>query len=86
MMDQTEEVLSVLRNMKKKSNGPLPLRVIFKSLIEERICDSSKSVSDCLKRLKKMGKIRTLNTGVDIELLEEVKIDYVQSSLSPFGK
>jgi len=84
-LDQIENVLNVLRKMKKKSNGPLPLRAIFKSLIDERICDSSKTVSECLRSLNKMGKIRTLNTGVDIELLEEIKAKYVQASL-PFRR
>jgi len=85
-MDQVEEVLNVLRKMKRKSLGPLPLRNIFKSLMDERICDSNKSVSDCLKTLKKMGKIRVVNTGVDIELLENVKVEYTQSSLMPLRK
>jgi len=84
-VDQIEEVLSVLRRMKKRENGPLPLRTIFRSLIDERICDSSKTVSECLRTLNKMGKIRTLNTGVDIELLEEIKAKYVQASL-PFRR
>ena len=85
-MGQIEDVLNVLRNMKKKHNGPLPLQSIFKSLIEERVCKSSKSVSDCLKDLQRMGKIKAINTGVDIELLEEIRVEYIQSSLNPLGK
>lgn len=85
-MDQMEEVLDVLRKLKKRYDGPLPLRDIFKMLMDDCVCDSSRSVSQCLKRLSGEGKIRTVNSGVDIELLEEVKIEYVQSSLAPFGK
>lgn len=85
-MEQIEEVLEMLRSMKRRHGGPLALRAIFKSLIEERVCDSSKSVSDCLKKLQIIGKIRSVNSGVDIELLEDVKQEYVQASLSPFGK
>ena len=85
-MDQMEEVLDVLRNLKRRYYGPLPLREIFKQLIDDRVCDSAKSVSDCLKKLRVEGKIRTVNTGVDIELLEKVHIEYVQESLIPFGR
>lgn len=85
-MDQIEEVLQVLRKLKRKYNGPLPLREIFRSLMDDSVCDSNISISECLKRLRVEGKIRTVNSGVDIELLEEVKIEYVQSSLMPFRK
>jgi hypothetical protein len=78
---EAEEVLDVLRGMKKKNNGPLQLKDVFKSVIGKGICDSSKSVSDCLRQLQRTGKIRTLNRGVNIELLEEVRAEYVQSSL-----
>jgi hypothetical protein len=77
----TEEVLDVLRGMKKKNNGPLQLKDVFKRVLGKGICDSSKSVSDCLRQLQRDGKVRTLNRGVDIELLEEVRAEYVQSSL-----
>jgi len=76
-----EEVLDVLRGMKKKNNGPLQLKDVFKRVLGKGICDSSKSVSDCLRQLQRDGKVRTLNRGVDIELLEEVRAEYVQSSL-----
>ena len=85
-MEQIEEVLQVLRKMKRKRGDPLPLAIIFRSLIEDRICDSKKSVSECLKRLQISGKIRTVNSGVNIELLEDVKPEYSQSSLAPFGR
>jgi hypothetical protein len=85
-MDQMEEVLQVLRRLKRKHNGPLPLKEIFKSLVDNCVCDSSRSVSECLKKLSGNGKIRPVNSGVDIELLEDVKIEYVQSSLAPFRK
>ncbi|MFH1623209.1 MAG: hypothetical protein ABIA12_01680 [Candidatus Aenigmatarchaeota archaeon] len=78
---ETEEVLNVLRGMRKRRNGPLLLKEVFKSVIGRGICESSKSVSDCLRKLQTAGKIRTLNRGVDIELLEDVKVEYVQSSL-----
>ncbi len=86
MMNQLEEILKVLRRMKKRSDGPLRLSVIFKLLIEEQICDSSKAVSECLKQLKRMGKINIINTGIDLELLENVKVEYIQSSLMPLRR
>jgi hypothetical protein len=85
-MEYLEEVLSVLRKLKRKHDGPLPLNDVFKTLIEERICDSTKSVSDCLRRLQHDGKIKPMNAGINIELLEDVKVNYVQSSLAPFRK
>ena len=85
-MEQIEEVLDVLRALKRKHGNPLPLGIIFRSLIEERVCDSTKSVSDCLRRLSGTGKIRSVSSGVGIELLEDVKQEYVQSLLPPFGK
>lgn len=85
-MEQIEEVLQVLRKMKRRRGDPLPLAIIFRSLIEDRICDSKKSVSDCLKMLQISGKIRTVSSGVNIELLEDVKPEYSQSSLAPFGR
>ncbi len=85
-MGQIDDVLGVLRDMKKRNDGPLSLQKIFKSLIDEGICDSSKSVSECLKKLSISGKIKTLNAGVNIELLEEVKVNYVQSSLLSLDK
>lgn len=85
-MEYLEEVLVILRRLKRKHNGPLPLNAVFKTLMEERICDSSKSVSECLRKLQSSGKIRPVNAGVNIELLEDVKVNYVQSSLTPFRK
>jgi len=85
-MEYMEEVLEILRGLKKKHKGPLPLNAVFKVLIEEHICDSAKSVSECLRKLQSVGKIRPVNVGVDIELLEDVKTEYVQSSLTPFRK
>lgn len=85
-MEQIEEVLQVLRKMKRRRGDPLPLAIIFRSLIENRICDSKRSVSECLKSLQISGKIRTVTSGVNIELLEDVKPEYSQSSLAPFGR
>lgn len=85
-MEQIEEVLEVLRNLKRKYGDPLSLKVVFSLLIEKKICDSNKSVSDCLRKLDIAGKIRSVNSGVDIELLEDIRPEYVQSSLTPFGK
>lgn len=85
-MEYLDDVLDILRELKKKHKGPLPLNAVFKTLINERICDSSKSVSECLRKLQIAGKIRPVNAGVNIELLEDVKLNYVQSSLTPFRK
>jgi|GEM_PF-3458988 len=85
-MEYLEEVLQILRKMKKKYKGPLPLNEVFKCLIKERVCDSNKSVLDCLRKLQSIGKIKSVNAGVNIELLEDVKANYVQSSLSPLRK
>lgn len=78
---EADEVLDVLRGMKRRIGGPLSLKDVFKSVLGKGICESSRSVSECLRALQRHGKIRTLNRGVDIELLENVKVDYVQSSL-----
>ena len=51
-MEHTEEVLQILRRLKRKHNGPLPLNKVFKALIDEKICDSNKSVSEALKKLQ----------------------------------
>ncbi len=85
-MEYLDEVLEILRKLKKKHGSPHPLNAVFKALIEERICDSSKSVSECLRKLQNIGKIRPVNAGVNIELLEDVKVNYIQSSLLPFKK
>lgn len=85
-MEQIEEVLEILRGLKRRRGDPLPLKVIFKSLIEGRVCDSNKSVSDCLRKLQSAGKVKSVNSGVDIKLLEDVKPEYVQASLTPFRK
>jgi len=78
---ESEQVLEVLRGMKRRGMGKLPLKEVFKSVMGRRICGSSRSVSECLRGLQRRGKIRTLNRGVDIELLEDIKVEYVQSSL-----
>jgi len=78
---ESEEVLEVLRGMKRRGAEKLQLKEVFKSVIGKGICESSRGVSDCLRQLQRDGKIRTLNRGVDIDLLEHVKVEYVQSSL-----
>jgi hypothetical protein len=79
---EPEEVLEVLRGMKRRGAETLQLKEVFKSVIGKGICESSRGVSDCLRQLQRDGKIHTLNRGVDIELLEHVKVEYVQSSLA----
>ncbi len=79
---ESEGVLEVLRGMKKRGAVALSLKEVFKSVLGLGICRSSRSLSDCLRHLQRDGKIRTLNRGVDIDLLENVKIEYVQSSLA----
>jgi len=79
---ETEEVLDVLRGMRRRRSGPLLLKEVFKSVLGRGICETSRGVSDCLRRLQADDKIRTLNRGVDIDLLENVKVEYVQSSLA----
>jgi len=78
---ESEQVLEVLRGMKRRGAGELSLKEVFKSVIGKRICETSRSVSECLRGLQRQGKIRTLNQGIAIELLEDVKVEYVQSSL-----
>jgi hypothetical protein len=79
---ESEEVLEVLRGMKRRGAEKLPLKEVFKVVMGKGICNSSRGVSDCLRQLQRDGKIRTLNRGVAIELLEHIKIEYVQSSLA----
>lgn len=85
-MDHLEDILKVLRKLKRKHKGPLPLDIVFRKLIEGKVCDSSKTVSESLRKLQGMGKIKPVDVGVNIELLEEVKVKYIQASLSPFKK
>jgi hypothetical protein len=85
-MEQLEEVLNILRKLKIKHQGPLPLSKVFRALIDGKVCDSNKSVSEVLKKLQSIGKIRPVQAGVNIELLEKVKVRYSQSSLMPMKK
>lgn len=81
-MERLEEALDVLRSLKKKHGSVLSLSVVFDALIKERIYESNQAISNCLRKLQSKNKIRPLNFGVNIELLEDdVQIEYVQSSL-----
>lgn len=81
-MERLEETLDVLRSLRKKHGRVLSLNVVFDALIKERIYESKQAISICLRKLQSAKKIRPVNFGVNIELLEDGKpLDYVQSSL-----
>lgn len=81
-MERLEEVLDVLRSLRKKHGRVLSLNVVFDALTKMNIYESRKAISDCLRRLQSANKIRPVNFGVNIELLEDDKpVEYVQSSL-----
>ena len=80
-MNKLREALEVLRGLKRKHGSVLSLNLVFESLIGNGIYNSRDAISNCLRKLQVIGKIRPVHVGVDIELLEDVKVEYTQSSL-----
>lgn len=80
-MDKLRDALEVLRDLKRKHGNILSLNLVFESLLGEGIYNSRDAVANCLRKLQVIGKIRLVHVGVDIELLEDVKIEHIQSSL-----
>ena len=81
-MESLEEALEILRSLKKKHGRVLSLNAVFDALTRARVYDSKQSISECLHKLQGENKIRSVNFGIDIELLEDDEpVEYVQSSL-----
>jgi len=81
-MESLEEVLYVLRSLKKKHGRVLSLNVVFDTLIKERVYESKQAISKCLRELQSEKKIRPVNFGVNIEFLEDDEpLEDVQLSL-----
>jgi hypothetical protein len=89
-MESLEEALEILRSLRRKHGRVLSLSAVFDALARSGIYGSKQSMSECLHRLQGEKKIRPVNFGVDIELLEDEgeneeqdgePAEYVQSSL-----
>jgi len=86
-MDGLESALDILRRLGKKHGRVLPLSLVFKTFLNEKIYSSAEAIVNCLRALQKDNKIKPINFGIDIELLESTELkeeDYVQSSLDRF--
>ena len=86
-MDNLESTMETLRQLGKKHGRVLSLTLVFKSLLHTRLYRSKESIANCLRALKKVHKIKSINFGIDIELLENIEpnSEYVQSSLNGYG-
>ena len=86
-MDNLESTMETLRQLRKKHGRVLSLTLVFKCLLKTRLYRSKETIANCLRALQKAHKIKPINFGVDIELLESVKqnSEYVQSSLNGYG-
>jgi len=85
-MDRSDEVLEVLKRLKKKHGRVLSLNTIFRELLKERIYESKRAIADCLRKLQAAKKIRPVKFGVNIEILEDSPVEYIQSSLAVLKK
>ncbi len=88
-MEELEGALGALRQLGRKHGKILSLSLVFKTLTQKRIYDSRDAIVECLRNLQNENKIRPINFGIDIELLEDVEsiaLAHVQSSLDGFGK
>jgi hypothetical protein len=87
-MDETEVAMGALQRLARKHGNVLSLNLVFKTLLDDRICASRESITDCLHRLHTQNRIKSINFGIAIELMEKIEaesISYVQSSLGVFG-
>ena len=87
-MDDISEALDSLRHLGKKHGNILSLSLVFKTFLQDRLYNSAGAISSCLHSLEAESKIRPINFGIDIELLDDVeqdKAEYVQSSLDGFN-
>lgn len=92
-MAKIDEVLRILHSLRKDNGKVISLSAVYKIIIREGIYNSYKAISDSLKRLESIGKIKLVNFGNNIELLDEelsermnAKIEFVQSSLLDLKK
>jgi hypothetical protein len=87
-MDNIESTMESLRGLARKHGKVLSLSLVFKTLFKSGIYRSREALADCLRALQKEKKIKSINFGIDIELLESMDshpIEYTQSSLSGYG-
>jgi len=89
-MSDMDDALIILRQLGRRHGRVLSLSLVFKTFLQTRIYDSKEAIADCLRSLQRQNKIKPINFGVDIELLEDAEDldgeEYVQSSLSGFGR
>ncbi len=71
-MAKSDEVLQILRNMARQNGKVLSLSQIHRTLIKEGILSSQNAVASVLRSLESIRKIRTVNFGVSVELLDNV--------------
>jgi hypothetical protein len=87
-MDNIESTMDALRGLARKHGSVLSLSLVFKTLFKSGIYRSREALADCLRALQKEKKIKSINFGIDIELLENIDsnaMEYTQSSLSGYG-
>lgn len=84
-MTKSDEVLQILRNLARKNGNVIPLDQIHKILIKEGVFQSKKSVANCLRRLELVRKIKPINFGVSVELLEQEQSKNIEYAHSLFN-
>lgn len=84
-MTKSDEVLQILRNLAKDNGKIISLEQIHKVLIKEGVFQSKKSVANCLRRLEMVRKIKPINFGVSVELLEQEKSENIEPIQNSFN-
>lgn len=84
-MTKSDEVLQILRNLAKKNGNVISLNQIHKILIKEGVFQSKKSVANCLRKLELVRKIKPINFGVSVELLEQEQNENIECAQNPFN-
>jgi hypothetical protein len=87
-VDNIESTMDALRGLARKHGRVLSLSLVFKTLFKSGIYRSREALADCLRALQRERKIKSINFGIDIELLESMDshpIEYTQSSLNGYG-
>jgi len=69
-MGKSDEVLEILRSMARTNGKVLSISQIHRTLIKEGVLSSQKAVAGVLRSLEMVRKIRTVDFGVSVELLD----------------
>lgn len=86
-MDKLDEALETLIELGKRHGRILSLSLIFKTFLQNGLYSSKEAIAKCLRALQRKRKIKPINFGVDIELLENIDVEQkepIQSSLISF--